>query len=358
MNNLHTRFHLTLKTFSLALDLQLPATGISAIFGVSGCGKTTFLRCIAGLEKAAQGYCAIGDTVWQDSSRHLFLPAHQREVGYVFQESCLFPHLSVKQNLNYGLKRSSKHLNANVLTPIIDLLGIGHLLDRMPAKLSGGEKQRVAIARALAVTPRVLLMDEPLAALDLARRQEILPYLARLPHELQIPIVYVTHSPQEVTQLADYLVVLEAGQLKAAGRLEETLTNLESPLAVSRQASSIIQAQVCGHEAHYYLTLASFSGGVLSLPYQQQKTVGTPLRLRIYARDVSLSLQKPQQTSILNILRATIAGIIHDGEGRTMVRLRLGDSALLAHISYKSACELGLQVGMAVFAQVKATAIL
>lgn len=357
MNALQARFQLPLKSFRLDVDLQLPASGISAIFGVSGCGKTTFLRCIAGLEKAAQSFCAIGNEVWQDSSQQIFIPTHQRAVGYVFQENCLFPHLTVQQNLNYGRKRLAKYTLQTPLEPIIDLLGISALLERMPDKLSGGEKQRVAIARALAVAPQVLLMDEPLAALDLQRRQEILPYLARLQQELHIPIVYVTHSPQEVTQLADYLVVLEAGRVKVAGSLAETLTNLDSPLALGKQASSIIQAQVAGHEADYYLTLANFSGGTLRLPYQQQKAIGTPLRLRIYARDVSLTLQKSEQTSILNILPARVLAMIHDGEGRTMVRLGLGDSALLAHISYKSACELGLQVGMAVFAQVKATAI-
>ncbi|EIJ36761.1 molybdenum ABC transporter ATP-binding protein [Thiothrix nivea] len=355
---IEANIRLPFSGFTLEADLQLPGKGVTALFGHSGSGKTTLLRCIAGLERAPQGFLRVKGKLWQDSKQDFFLPTHKRPLGYVFQEASLFPHLSVRKNLEYGRKRAGFVRNPNGLEQAVELLGIGHLLERMPERLSGGERQRVAIARALAVCPQVLLMDEPLAALDLQRKQEILPFLARLQNEVGIPILYVTHSPQEVTQLADHLVVMEAGQVKASGPIAETLTRLDSPMAQGKQASSILQAQVCGHEPEFHLTLAQFAGGTLSLPYQQAASVGTAIRLRVYARDVSLTLQQPAQTSILNVLPAMVTGMAHDREGRTMVRLNLGGAPLLAHITRKSASVLGLEKGVRVFAQIKATAIL
>jgi molybdate transport system ATP-binding protein len=354
-NNIQARFKLPFPDFTLDVDLQLPSKGVTALFGHSGSGKTTLLRCIAGLERAPHGFLQVRSKLWQDSEQDFFLPTHQRPLGYVFQEASLFPHVNVRKNLEYGRSRAT--CQDKGLDAVLELLGIAHLLERMPDKLSGGEKQRVAIARALAVCPEVLLMDEPLAALDLKRKQEILPFLTRLHHELAIPILYVTHSPEEVAQLADHLVVLEAGRAVASGTLEETLTRLDSPLAQGKEASSVLQVKVWGHEPEFHLSHVGFSGGVISLPYQQETAVGTPLRLRIYARDVSLTLQQPGQTSILNVLPATITGMAQDQEGRTMVRLNMGDVPLLAQITQKSAVQLGLQVGMPVFAQIKATAI-
>ncbi len=358
MANIEARFRLPFPGFTLETDLQLPDRGVTALFGHSGSGKTTLLRCIAGLEHAPHGFLQVRGKLWQDSDQDFFLPTYQRPLGYVFQEASLFPHLNVRKNLQYGQKRIPAAQRRIALEQALDLLGIGHLLERMPERLSGGEKQRVAIARALALSPQILLMDEPLAALDLQRKQEILPFLNRLHNELAMPILYVTHSPQEVTQLADHLVVLDAGKVIASGPLEETLTQLDSPLARGRQASSVLQVKICGHEPEYHLTQVSFAGGVLSLPYQQEMAVGTSMRLRVYARDVSLTLQRPEQTSILNVLPATITGMAHGQEGQTIVRLNLGGSPLLSHITQKSATVLGLQKGMAVFAQIKATAIL
>lgn len=357
-NTLEAQFHLPFPTFTLDVDVQLPGKGVTVLFGHSGCGKTTLLRCIAGLERAPQGVLRVNGKLWQDSKQDVFLPTHKRPLGYVFQEANLFPHLNVRKNLEFGRKRTDFVRDPNGLEQAVELLGISHLLERMPNKLSGGERQRVAIARALAVCPQVLLMDEPLAALDLKRKQEILPFLTRLQSELDLPILYVTHSPQEVTQLADHLVVLEAGKVVASGALAETLTRLDSPLAQGKQASTVLQVQVCGHEPEFHLSQVQFAGGVLSLPYQQAAAVGTTLRLRVYARDVSITLQQPQQTSILNVLPALITGMAHDPEGRTMVRLNLGGAPLLAHITRKSANVLGLEKGMQVFAQIKATAIL
>jgi molybdate transport system ATP-binding protein len=358
MGTIEARFRLPFPDFELEADLQLPDRGVTALFGHSGSGKTTLLRCIAGLEHAPHGFLRVRGKLWQDSEQDFFLPAYKRPLGYVFQEASLFPHLNVRRNLEYGQKRIPAAERRIALEQALDLLGIEHLLERMPERLSGGERQRVAIARALALSPQVLLMDEPLAALDLQRKQEILPFLQRLHSELAMPILYVTHSPQEVTRLADHLVVLNAGKVIASGSLEETLTQLDSPLAQGRQASSVLQVTVSGHEPDYHLTQVSFAGGVLSLPYQQAMADGTPLRLRVYARDVSLTLQRPEQTSILNVLPATITGLAHGQEGQTIVRLSLGGAPLLAHITRKSTTLLGLHKGMAVFAQIKATAIL
>ena len=316
------------------------------------------LRCIAGLERAPVGFFQVRETVWQDSSRHCFLPPYRRPLGYVFQEPSLFEHLNVRGNLAFGQKRVPVHERRVAMEQALDLLGIGHLLERMPQHLSGGEKQRVAIARALAVSPQLLLLDEPLAALDLPRRQEILPFLARLHQELDIPMLYVTHSPQEVTRLGDHLVILEQGRVVASGNLQETLTRLDLPLAQSRQASTVLSVSVCGHETAYQLTEVCFAGGRLQLPLRETIATGTALRLRIYARDVSLTLQPPQQTSILNVLPATITHLATGEEGQTIVKLSLGGALLLAHVTRKSADVLGLQPGLPVFAQIKATAIL
>ncbi len=358
MGMIEARFRLPFSGFTLEANLQLPGKGVTALFGHSGSGKTTLLRCIAGLEHAPHGLLWVRGKLWQDSEQGFFLPTHKRSLGYVFQEASLFPHLNVRRNLEYGRKRAGFIRQPNRLEQAVELLGIGHLLERMPERLSGGEKQRVAIARALALSPQVLLMDEPLAALDLQRKQEILPFLQRLHNELDMPILYVTHSPQEVTQLADHLVMLGNGKVIASGPLETTLTQLDSPLAQGRQASSVLRVKVCGHEPEYCLTQVSFTGGRLSLPYQQEVAKGATLRLRVYARDVSLSLQQPVQTSILNVLPATITGMAHGQEGQTIVRLNLGGVPLLSHITRKSAAILGLQKGMTVFAQIKATAIL
>ncbi len=355
---LEIAFRMRQGDFLLDVDLALPGRGISVFFGHSGSGKTSLLRCIAGLEKPGQGLLRVRGEVWEDSQQQFYLPTWKRPLGYVFQEASLFPHLNVRRNLEYGRQRASHVRNPQGLEQAVELLGIGHLLERMPGKLSGGERQRVAIARALAVCPQVLLMDEPLASLDPQRKQEILPFLTRLVHELDIPVLYVTHSPQEVTRLADHLVLLENGKVLASGPLAETLTRLDSPLIQSRQASSVLQVRVCGREPEYHLTQVSFAGGKLSLTYQQELAMGTTLRLRVYARDVSLALQRAEQTSILNVLPATITGMANGQAGQVIVWLDIGGVSLLSHITQKSASVLGLQTGMSVFAQIKASAIL
>ena len=352
------RFRLNYRDFQLAVDLKLPGSGVTVLFGHSGSGKTTLLRCIAGLQHAPVGFLEINGNLWQDSGQGLFLPTYKRSLGYVFQEANLFPHLTVERNLQFGLKRIDKPPEANNLQHILELLGIDHLLKRKPDCLSGGERQRVAIARALALNPEILLMDEPLASLDFKRKQEILPFLSRLNQELNIPVLYVTHSQQEVAQLADNLVIMEDGKALASGPLSETLSRLDVPLAHDREAASVWQVTIVEHEADYELSRVAFAGGTLSLPLVDA-AIGTPLRLQIYASDVSIVLEAPTATSILNVLPATITGLTDDhGGGLTVVRLQVGTQALLAHITRKSALLLNLHIDMAVYAQIKGTSIL
>ncbi|MBW4055507.1 MAG: molybdenum ABC transporter ATP-binding protein, partial [Proteobacteria bacterium] len=260
MDRITARFCLNWPGFTLNLDLNLPGRGVTAIFGQSGSGKTTLLRCIAGLERAEHGFLAFKGEVWQDD--RTFLPTHKRPLGYVFQEASLFPHLSVLGNLRYGLTRSKAEQNIS-LDQAIDLLGIGALLERKPERLSGGERQRVGIARALAVSPRILLMDEPLASLDLARKQEILPYLERLRDELEIPVLYVTHSPDEVGRLANYLVALEAGAVVAQGPLTETLARIDLPIRLGEERSVILEGIVAERDERWHLERVEFPGGAL-----------------------------------------------------------------------------------------------
>ncbi|MDD1616425.1 MAG: molybdate transport system ATP-binding protein, partial [Methylococcaceae bacterium NSP1-2] len=299
------QFKLNYGAFSLDVDLRLPSSGITVLFGHSGSGKTTLLRCIAGLQHAPQGLLTINGKIWQNSDNKLFLPTHKRSLGYVFQEANLFAHLTVLDNLCYGLKRIGQNAKTAKFDQVIELLGIAHLLERMPERLSGGERQRVAIARALVLNPELLLMDEPLASLDSQRKQEILPFLTRLHSELNIPVLYVTHSQQEVAQLADYLVLLADGKVQAAGLLSETLSRIDLPQSQDRQAASVWQATVIEHETAYHLTRVAFAGGELSLS-AINAALGTPLRIQIYARDVSITLEVAKATSILNVLPATI----------------------------------------------------
>ncbi len=352
--SIRARFRLDRAGFSLDVDLELPGAGVTALFGPSGSGKTTLLRCVAGLERAHGGFLSVNGDSWQDDK--LFLPTHRRPLGYVFQEASLFPHLTVEQNLAFGLKRvpaGSRQVDTGYL---VDLLGIGHLLGRKPDRLSGGERQRVAIARALFTSPRLLLMDEPLAALDPQRKAEILPYLERLHRELSIPVLYVSHSPDEVARLADTLVLLESGRAKAVGPVAEVMARLDLPTAHGGEAGVVVEAAVAAHDA-YALTRLDFPGGALWVP-NHAEPIGTPARARILARDVSLALVKPEHTSILNILPAEVVETAPEGKGRTLVRLSLAGTPLLAQVSDKSAAVLGLAPGKQVFAQIKAVSIL
>ena len=336
------------------MDLGLPATGLTAIFGPSGSGKTTFLRAIAGLDHHKGGLVMVGDTVWQDSLH--FVPTHERSLGYVFQEPSLFGHLSVSDNLEYGVKRRQTDAMPADLKPTIELLGIGHLLHRMPETLSGGERQRVAIARALASNPKILLMDEPLASLDQARKQDILPFLESIHTNLNIPILYISHSIDEVMRLADYLVLIEHGRIAGSGHVEEILTKLDHSLATDKDAASLVETVVAEHDPVYQLSYLDFPGGRVSVPIIDA-AIGSRIRIRILARDVSLTLAHQQDTSILNIFEAKIDQIKETGGSQVIVRVLVGGIPLLAHITSKSLSVLDLDVGTRVYIQAKSIAI-
>lgn len=356
--SIDVRLSRTYPGFSLDADLALPGKGVTALFGPSGSGKTTLLRCIAGLEKAPGGRLLVNGEVWQDGD--FFLPVHRRALGYVFQEASLFPHLTVAGNLDYGVKRSGGNAAHGAVdrAGILDLLGIDHLLPRRPAHLSGGERQRVAIARALLTAPRLLLMDEPLAALDTQRKREILPYLERLHDALSIPILYVSHAPDEVARLADHLVLLEQGRVLASGPLAETMARLDLPTAADEDAGVVITAQVGAQDPDYHLTRLDFPGGVIWVS-QREAPLGQSARLRILARDVSIALEGDNPSSILNRVQARVTALAAtDSPAQLLVGLQVGETALLARITRRSRDQLGLAPGMAVWAQIKSVALL
>ncbi len=357
VNHIKARFKVDYKTFALHVDLLLPGRGVTALFGASGSGKTTCLRVIAGLERAADVYLEVNGEVWQDDKRNIFLPTHQRPLGYVFQEASLFAHLNVQRNLEYGMRRIARSARHVSLDHAVSLLDIGHLLQRKPDKLSGGERQRVAIARALATSPRILLMDEPLAALDAKRKTEIMPYLERLHDELDIPVLYVSHSADEVARLADHLVLLETGKVIASGASSDLLTRLDLELAHSDAASALVTATISAHDPDYHLSSATFSGGQLLLP-QQSTTIGQQVRIRVQARDVSLSLTPQRDSSILNIVAATVTELSADAAGQVMVGLDANGTRLLARITRKSCVAMALAPGKSLYAQIKGIAIL
>lgn len=352
---IEARFKIQRGDFTLDVDLNVPARGITALFGPSGCGKTTLLRAIAGLDHYSGGFLKVGDVIWHDATR--IVPTHKRSLAYVFQEASLFSHLTVSGNLEYGVKRVPKGEQKLSLQQAIDLLGIGKLLDRKPDSLSGGERQRVAIARALAVSPRLLLMDEPLAALDEKRKQDILPYIESLHNELDIPVIYVSHSADEVARLADHLVLIEAGKIMASGGISDMLTRLDLPLAHGGDAEALIEATVAGYDDEYDLAQLDFSGGRFTVIHKKLP-VGSMVRLRVAARDVSLTLERQTDTSILNIFPATVDELVPDGKAQMTVRLRVGDIIMLARVTRKSASLLGLNPGKAVYAQAKSIALL
>ncbi|SDI73775.1 molybdate transport system ATP-binding protein [Pseudomonas flavescens] len=357
---IHARFNLAHPGFTLDVDLQLPGRGVSALFGHSGSGKTTLLRCVAGLEKPGSGYLQINGETWQDSARGIWLPAHQRPVGYVFQDANLFPHLSVLRNLQFGFKRIAKAERRVPLEQAVELLGIGHLLDRLPDRLSGGERQRIGMARALLTSPRLLLMDEPLAALDLKRKGEVLPYLERLHDELDIPILYVSHAPDEVARLADHLVVLDEGRVTASGPLKETLIRSDLPFIFEDDAEAVIEGQVERHDARYDLLAISLAGSTACLRLAHAPLpAGRQVRIKIKARDVSLSLQQAHDSSVLNLLPATVERWFElPNPAHRLVELQLGEQRLIARITRYSFDQLDIRAGQPLWAQVKSVSLL
>lgn len=355
-DDIRARFRLAYPDFRLDVNLTLPGRGVTALFGRSGSGKTTLLRAIAGLTHADEGYFSLGSEVWQDG--RVCLPTHRRPLGYVFQEASLFPHLSARANIDYGRKRSRTALDDAALAHIIELLGIGALFGRKPSELSGGERQRVAIARALAVGPRLLLMDEPLAALDTERKQEILPYLERLRDTLAIPILYVSHAPDEVSRLAEHLVVLEAGRVRAQGPLKTVLADVATPIRLGEDTGAVLDGRVAQRDERWHLARVDFPGGSLWVRDEGYAT-GAQVRLRVLARDLSLSLTEPVGTSILNHLQVQVEAIGQDFHpALALVRLAVNGQSLVARVTRRSLDALALEPGKAVWAQVKAVAVI
>jgi molybdate transport system ATP-binding protein len=341
--------------FGLDLAFAAPKAGVTALFGPSGSGKSSVLAAVAGLLRPEQGRIAIGADTLLDTARGIALPPEHRRCGVVFQDARLFPHLSVETNLRYGLRRAPRDAEGPSFDDVVALLGIGDLLARRPAGLSGGERQRVALGRALLARPRLLLMDEPLAALDAARRAEVLPFLARLRDAARLPILYVTHALDEVDALADHLVLLQAGRVLAAGPAEDLAARTDLPLAARRDAGVLLACTVLEDGAGG-LTRLGFAGGEL-LTSLRAGPPGTHLRLRLRARDIAVATEEPRGLSTRNILPATLAEIRPAGEpGEMFLRLAIGPTMLLARVSRDSVELLALRPGMPVWALVKAVA--
>ena len=348
------KIKIQLESFMLDANFSIPDRGITVVFGPSGSGKTTLLRAIAGLEKSDDGFLKIGDSVWQKGED--FLATHKRQIGYVFQDAALFDHLDVKGNLNFVIKRAIG-LKEDFIESIHNLLEIKTLLNRKTTQLSGGERQRVAIARALLTNPKILLLDEPLSALDSKRKNEILPYLDSIHNDLEIPILYVTHSQDEMSRLADHLLLIEDGNIIGSGPVNDMLTRFDMPLSHGGDAVSIIEAEVLKRDSEFNLMHLDFLGGQFIVP-DNGFPVQTKVRIRVVARDVSLTKSKQVDTSILNIFPAMVQEIVNEGEAQVMVRLQIKETILLACITRKSSYKLRLEKGSEVFVQVKSVAIL
>lgn len=356
MKTISARFNGRIGNFHLNVDLDIPAQGVTALFGVSGCGKTSTLRCIAGLEKIPGGYLRIDHDIWQDDS--IFVAPHQRAVGYVFQEASLFPHLDVRGNLEFGWRRTPETERQLTLAAAIELLGLGNLLTRDVLQLSGGQCQRVAIARALLAAPKLLLMDEPMAGLDAQSKADILPWLEKLTRQLAMPVIYVSHSAAEVQRFADHLVLIEDGRATASGPLNELLTRADLPLAHLDEAGAVLEADVVNHDPEFHLTFVEVAGIRFAVSLRDL-TIGQRVRIRILARDVSLALQPPQRSSITNVLPVSVLDIGPDRDAaQALVRLDLHGHPLLARITRRSVAMLELQPGLPIYAQVKSVALM
>jgi molybdate transport system ATP-binding protein len=354
--------------FQLQVALQLPSQGVTVVLGPSGCGKTTLLRAAAGLVRAQGSVRLPGDDVWQDDAARVWRPVHQRPVGLVFQEASLFPHLSVRDNLLFGHRRVPVAQRQVVLDEVVALLGIAPLLARRPENLSGGERQRVAIGRALLTSPRWLLMDEPLSALDAARKAELLPYLEALGRR-GVPILYVTHALDEAVRLADHLVLMQEGAVQLSGAAQDVLNRPDTPLARLDEASALVQGLVLAHDEVHGLSQLGWGpegrSGHLWIGHCRVP-VGTTVRVRVLARDVSLSLSRATDSSILNIVPAIVQQRVDESGGSVLLQMALATSdqvaadapQVLARLTRRSVEALALQPGAAVWAQIKGAALM
>ena len=346
---------LTHEQGAFRVEMSFRADGrLTCLFGRSGAGKTTLVNAIAGLIRPQAGRIVAGGAVLLDTAARLFVPPHRRRIGYVFQEGRLFPHLSVRQNLLFGRWFVGGEGGVD-LGAVTDLLGIGHLLDRRPSTLSGGEKQRVAIGRALLARPRLLLMDEPLASLDEARKAEILPYIERLRDAGGVPIVYVSHAVSEVVRLADTVVMLDAGRVVATGPAAAILADTRhGPLAAERDAGAVLEGQVVARDETFGLARVATGAGEVWVPGAVRP--GERVRLLVPAREVMLATERPVGISALNVLPARIEALAEAG-GAVEVTLACGEARLLARVTRKSVADLGLGPGREVYALVKSVSL-
>jgi molybdate transport system ATP-binding protein len=345
-----------LGTFALDVHFR-SGRGLTALFGRSGAGKTSVVNTIAGLISPHKGRVVVDGAVLTDTERGISLPTHRRRVGYIFQEGRLFPHLTARQNLLFGRWFARAAAPQGRLEEVVDLLGIGALLDRRPGRLSGGEKQRLAIGRALLASPRLLLMDEPLASLDARRKDEILPYIEQLRDHGGVPIVYVSHAVAEVTRLATTIVLISDGRVRAVGSVREVMGRAELyPMAGRFEAGAVLSTRVAAHDAGWRLTELAGSFGTLTVP-RLDLPVGAALRVQIRARDVILAAARPSGISALNVLAARVEALVPIEEAALEVQLRLGEERLLARVTRRSGAALGLMPGREIFAVIKTVAI-
>lgn len=353
---LQAQFRWQRRGFQLDVAFAVPTTGVTALFGPSGAGKTTVLRCLAGLERLAEAELRFGDETWQSARQ--FMPPHRRAIGYVFQEPSLFPLRSVRANLLYGLRRVPVPERRLGFDEVVALLGLGDWLERRPDALSGGQQQRVAIGRALLASPRLLLMDEPLSSLDAASKQDILPWLERLHRVLDLPVVYVSHDLEEVARLADTMVLLEDGRVRAQGPVAELLTRPDLSLARAELAQSILRGAVVARDQDDGLVAVELSPDVRVWVADTGQTLDAPTRLRVQARDVMLSRERPRAISALNALPATITAMHDDPQpGHRLVSLMVAGQPLLARLTARACRKLELEAGSRVHALVKAVSV-
>ncbi|MCW8830602.1 MAG: molybdenum ABC transporter ATP-binding protein [Gammaproteobacteria bacterium] len=350
----HCSIELQREDFLVQAEFDIPARGVLGIFGRSGSGKTTLLRCLAGLEKQARGKIEFNGQSWLSETKSL--SSQERNIGYIFQEGRLFPHLNVQQNLDYGTKRSNSNSTPLDRKKLFELLNIGHLLNRQPQQLSGGEKQRIALARALLKNPQIMLLDEPLASLDDKHKKEILPFLSCLHRELSIPMLYVSHSMEEASLLCDHIIVMEQGRVQFDGRLHEALVSTESPLAKADDAAAVLDGLVTKQEKEFQLsTVQTANGNNIIVPGKAE--VGQQVRVRIQASNISLCKTAISDSSILNIIEGTISAVVDQSSSHVLLQINSKNDLLLARITQKSFQQLELGVGQSIYMQIKAVAI-
>lgn len=352
----HIAISTQLGAFVLDAAFELPDSGVTALFGPSGAGKSTIVHAIAGLMMPAKGHITIGGETLLDTTRNIAVPARQRRLGVVFQDSRLFPHLSVRGNLLYGWRRAAEPCDADEVDRVTRLLGLENFLERKPRTLSGGERSRVALGRALLMNPRALLLDEPLTGLDATRKGEILPYLERIRDEAKLPILYVSHAIDEITRLADRIVVLNAERVVAEGSLFDVTSRLDLASGQAMFPGTILNAVVAAHDREFGLTELAIGGERLVVP-AMARTIGDKIRVRIDAQDIMLALSRPADISANNILPASIEEMRPHDETAMDVKLRLGETRLLARVTRRSVERLGLQPGGKVFAIIKAVTV-